>query len=151
MKRLALAVICLFAAAPLAHAEIEFEGSLCLTAVTTACQPDWQKGSCFLVRYAPRSIGSNGPDTELSLFGRTFAVGFKLPSGNPVAATPYTVSMAKVARGGYSYNLGFRFASQTPSAPLATSPSITFTGAFTNWDEITGCTVTFRGATTLRP
>lgn len=151
MKRLALVLICLAGSTSLAQAEIEYEGSLCITAVSPACQPDWDKGGCFGVRYAPRSIGTNGPDTELSLFDRTFAVGFKLASGNPVAASPYTVSMAKVARGGYRYNVGFRFISQTPAAPLASTPSITFTGAFTNWDELPGCTATFRGSTTLKP
>lgn len=151
MKRLALILACLAGSASLAHAEIEFEGSLCLTSVSPACQPAWSKGACFAARYAPRLIGSNGADTELSMFDRTFAIGFKLASGNPVAATNYSVAMYKVARGGYRHGVGFRFMSQVPATPLANTPSITFTGVFTNWDELAGCSVTFRGATTLKP
>lgn len=151
MKRLAIVAACLMASAGYAHADIEFEGALCITAVTSACQPDWGPGGCFTVRYAPRAIGTNGADTELSLFDRSFAVGLKLASGNPVAATPYSVRFAKVARGGYTYTGGFRFTGQSPATPLATSPTVSFTGAFSNWDEIAGCTVSFRGSTARRP
>ncbi len=133
----------------MAQAETEFNGSICFTSANAACQAEgWNSGACFAIRYAPRNIGTNGANTELSLFNRTFAVGFQMNSGNPVSATPITVSMAKVARGGYSYDVGFRFISQSPASPTQSTANITFTGQFTNWDEIIGCTIQFRGAAT---
>lgn len=151
MRRTLLAATFFIVSTPLANAETEWSGSLCFTSATPQCTAQgWDASGCFAIRYAPRNVASNGADTELSLFSSSFAVGFKIPTGNPVASTPYTVKIAKVARGGYVYTGGFRLASQTPAAPTAASTTISMTGFFTNWDEIVGCTYGFRAAATLK-
>ena len=134
-----------------AHAETEFEGALCFTSASAACHAEGWSTGCFGARYAPRDLGDNGPDTELSLFARTFAVGFMLPSGNPVSPTLYNVTMSKVARGGYTHPVKFRLKAQTPSAPTPSTQNITFRGVFANWDEIAGCTMEFNSALTKKP
>ena len=152
MRRTLLAGMALASMTVVASAETEFNGALCFTSANAACVAQgWNAGGCFSTRYAPRNVGTNGPDTELSLFSDDFAVGFKLGSGNPVAATPFTVSMAKVARGGSTHPVGFRLTSQTPSAPNTATPTISMNGVFTNWDQITGCTMGFRSAATRHP
>lgn len=151
MKRLAIVLACLAAGAGSAQAETEFEGSLCINAVTAGCQPDWGPGACFTARYAPRNVGTNGADTELSIFDRTFAMGLRLSSGNPVAPDFYLVSFSKVARGGSVYRAGFKFISQSPAAPTTSTNSIILSGAFSSWDNITNCTVGFRAALTRKP
>ena len=152
MKLVVASFLALSGMVSLAQAETEFNGSLCFTSVNTACQSQgWNAGGCFGVRFAPRNVGTNGADTEISLFARDFAVGFRLASGDPVAAVPFTVTAAKVARGGLTYSLGFRLTSLTPTVPTTSTGSLSFVGVFTNWDQITGCTVNFRGAGTRAP
>ena len=149
MKKFALAVAMTTAFSMPCLAETEFRGGLCFESVNAACTAvGWNAGSCFNVRYAPRNVGTNGADTELSLFSGSFSVGFRLALGNPVVATPYTVDAFKVARGGHSHPLGFRLTSHVPAAPTTATPNITMAGFFTNWDEATGCTVSFRAAVT---
>lgn len=149
MKKYALAAAMTAALATPGLAETEFRGGLCFASVNAACTAvGWNAGTCFSIRYAPRNVGINGPDTELSMFDDGFTVGFQLPSGNPVAAAPYTVNAAKVARGGYVHPLGFRLTAHGPAAPTTATPFITMTGVFTNWDETVGCTVNFRAAVT---
>lgn len=151
MRRTLLATAFFVVSTSLASAETEWSGSLCFISATSQCTAQgWEANGCYSIRYAPRNVASNGVDTELSLFNPSFAVGFKIPSGNPVASTPYTVQIAKVARGGYVYTGGFRLASQTPAAPTAASTTISMTGFFTNWDGIAGCTYGFRAAATLK-
>ena len=151
MLRISIAVAMLAGLALPVRAETEFEGSLCISATNTACQAaGWNAGYCLGVRYAPRNVGTNGADTQLSLFGQNFAVGFALASGNPVSSAFLNVTAAKVAGGGYTYPLKFRLTSHSPAAPATTTPNIVFNGVFANWDEIPGCNVTFRAATTRR-
>ena len=150
MRRTLITLAFLGASAILAHADTEWNGSLCFNSATPQCTAaGWNPNGCFNIRYAPRNVGANGPDTELSLFNPGFAAGFRLASGNPVSSTPYTVTIAKVARGGYTYPVGFRFATQIPAVPTLTTATISMTGFFTDWDQIAGCTYGFRAAATL--
>ena len=144
-----LVSIGLFTSSCFAAPAAQYTGGLCFTSTSDQCQEFWTTDTCFSVRYAPRNVGSNGPATRLSMFSGTFAIGFALPTGNPIGDVK-EVSASKIAIGGYSFPMGFRFISQSPTSPISSTANITFVGTFTNFDEIENCTVNFRGAVTKR-
>ncbi len=130
---------------------VEFRGAACITSVNAACAPfGWTVGDCMLMRYSPRSLGTNGPATELSLFGQSFSDNYSLATGNPVGTVFQPVVGIHVGRTGYSFSPKMRFTSQSPAA-LGTSKSVTLAGNITNFDDSTGCTVGFRASGTRRP
>ena len=151
MKRLAISVLAMFGSMTSAYALTDYEGSVCVTSLTNAClQEGWTVDSCFTSRYTPRDVGDNGTRTQLSLFSRTFAIGFAMFNVNPVSNKPIAITAAKIARGGYTFDMGFRLISQSPATPTTSTKEITLVGSFTNWDETPGCTLNFRGAYTRR-
>jgi hypothetical protein len=148
MKRFAIAVLAIFGMFSSAEARTEYEGAVCITSVTTACVDEgWVVGPCLASRYSPRGVVGNGTQTRLSVFARTFAVGFGVDA-NPVSSRAIKVNAAKVASGGYMFEMGFRLTSQSPLSPNSSTNEITLSGVFTAWDEIPGCTIGFRGAYT---
>jgi hypothetical protein len=151
MKRFVIAVLATLGSTASAYALTEYDGGVCVTSVTNQCvEQGWFVDTCFASRYTPRGLSNNGRVTQFSLFSRTFAVGFDVFDVNPISNKPISITTSKVARGGYTFNMGFRLTSQSPAAPTTSTKEITLVGSFTNWDEIPGCTLNFRGAYTRR-
>ncbi len=153
MKKVVLTMAALAVSAGGAIAQtVEFRGAACITSVNAACTPfGWTVGDCLLMRFSPRSLGTNGPATELSLFGQSFSDNYSLATGNPVGTVFQPVIGIHVGRTGYSFSSNMRFTSQSPAPLLASSKSVTLAGNLTNFDDSTGCTVGFRATGTLRP
>jgi hypothetical protein len=103
------------------------------------------------MRYSPPGLGTNGPATEVSLFGQSFADNYSLATGTLIGTTFKPVVGIHAGRTGYSFSSTMRIASQSPSPLAATSKSVSFLGGITNFDDSTGCTVGFRASGSLRP
>ncbi len=153
MKRMLGATVALgLMAAGANAATIEFDGGLCLTAANAACNAaGWSAGGCFSTRFSAPNIGTNGPQTQLSIFSGTFSLGFVLQSGTLIGTTFKQVDVTKVARAGGTFQSQMRFTTQSPAAPKATTNFINMVGDVNNWDDVAGCTVSFRAAAPRRP
>lgn len=134
-----------------AMAATEFRGSLCISSVSAACTAEgWNVGDCLLLRYSPPNIGTNGPKTELSLLGQSFADNYSLPSGSLVGTVFKPVAGTHVGRTGYSFDSQMRITSQSPP-PSASSNSVTISGNFRNFGGTASCNIAFRASGTRRP
>ncbi len=152
MKRFLLATLSLgLAATTSLAATVEFRGGLCLLSVTPQCAPEgYTVGDCFLLRYSPPGLGTNGPTTEISILGQTSANNYSLASGTLVGTLFKAVAGKHVGRTGSSFNATMRITAQAP-VPTATSSYVQFRGNITTFNDNTGCTVGYRASATLRP
>ena len=138
-------------AQPAIAERVEFSGSLCLTATNATCSANgWNAGGCFATRFLPPNIGDS-PNTQLSIFSRTYATNFIRSPGSLVGRTYRPVDVTKVAGGGGTYSATMRFTTQTPTAPTTSTEFLTMTGNVDGWDNIPGCVVTFKAAHTRCP
>lgn len=153
MKRLTVAFAALCLSSTMSLAAVEFQGSLCITSITPICPSwGWTVGTCVGVRFGPPNLGGNGPSTGFSVFSHNFAAGYVLPVGSLVGTTFRSVQGYKVHRGAYTFNgTKMRFTSQVPAVPTIATTSITQVGGFQKWDDLTGCTITFRTSLTRKP
>lgn len=153
MKKILMAAVAVAMSASGALAgTVEFRGGFCVTAVNSSCAAfGWTVGDCLLMRYSPPNVGTNGPATEMSLFGQSFSDNYSLPSGSLVGTLYKTVVGLHVGRTGYSFSPTMRFTSQIPNPPTATTKSVALAGNITNFDDSTGCEVAFRASGALRP
>ena len=105
MKRLLLTALSLgLIATNAVAATVEFRGGLCLLSVTSQCALEgYTIGDCFLLRYSPPNLDTNGPTTEFSLLGGTSANNYSLASGSLVGTTFKSVSGKHVGRTGSSF------------------------------------------------
>jgi hypothetical protein len=137
-----------------ANPNVEFDGALCLTTVTSQCLPmNWAIGNCAVVRLAPPNLGTNGPPTRLSMyFHGDYAFNVTLNAGSLIGTTFQTVTATRMGTVAVQYSAGARFTLQSPAAPTATTNTIAFLGGINNFDiDGTGRNVSFRGAVTRKP
>lgn len=152
MRRFCLAAAVFAIGTASASAATEFRGSLCITKTNAACSAGgWGVGDCLLMRFSPPNVGTNGPKTELSLFGQAFADNYSLASGTLIGTTMKPVSAVHIGREGYAFSTTARFTLQTPKVPTTTTESILIRGSIANFGDTTGCTVTFRATGVNRP
>lgn len=140
------------AASPAAAQTVEFRGAACLTTVSSACTPlGWGVGDCFLMRYSPPLLGSNGTGTEFTLVGQSYADNYSLASGSLIGVTNTAVVGLHAGRTGYSFNSTMRIQQQLPNPLISTSKSVNFVGNITNFNDSLNCAVGFRASGTNRP
>src|SRR6266540_136775 len=129
---------------------IEFRGGFCISTVTTACDADgWNVGDCLLLRYSPPNLGTNGPGTEFSVLGQSFADNYSVPSGSLLGTTYQAVDGAHVGRIANGFNAQMRITKQ--SSVSATSKSVSLQGNIKDFGNTTGCDVGFQASGTNRP
>lgn len=150
---LLLCSVVMFGSAIQANAQtVEFRGSLCLTKTAAACSTDgWQVGDCFLMRYSPPKLGTNGTSTELTLVGQSYADNYSLASGSLIGSKMTPVVALHIGRTGYSFNSTMRIQGQKPNPLLSSSPSVSFTGSLSNFGDSANCTVDFTASGVNRP
>ena len=131
---------------------VEFRGAVCLTAVSATCPASgWDVGDCQLMRYSPPGLGTNGPTTEISLFGQSVSDNYTLATGSLVGTVMKPIDAYHVGRDGYKYSTTMRITKQAPATLLSTSPAVTLSGNINNFSNSINCNVAFRGRATLRP
>ena len=145
------------AAGPAAAAVQVFQGQVFVTAVNAPCTAASAVavGDHYLGLF--RSVLN--PSFPLigggfSLHGQRSAAVYQLPAG---IALPGGAQSKTVPVTGVSSRVGiFAFTSTytlniAPAAIVATTPYVTITGTLTNFFDTAGCTVSIRGAFTVRP
>lgn len=153
MKNILAAIAILgLPALPAAAQTVEFRGALCLTSATAACSTaGWNVGDCFLMRYSPPLLGTNGTGTEVTLVGQSYADNYSLDTGNLTGTTMKPVIGLHIGRTGYAFSSTMRIQNQKPSPLLSTSTSVNFTGNISNFADSANCTVAYRASGSLRP
>ena len=147
----AIAVIGLTASSAVSQT-IEFRGALCLATTTSACSTaGWNVGDCFLMRYSPPMLGTNGTGTEVTLVGQSYADNYSLSTGDLIGTTMKPVVGLHIGRTGYSFSSTMRIQAQKPSPLLSTSKSVSFVGNISNFADSANCSVSFRASGSLRP
>lgn len=153
MKRGFFSVAMLFCGVISANAQaVEFRGSACLTKLSSACSSaGWQIGDCFLMRYSPPNLGTNGPSTEFSLFGQSYADNYSLDTGSLIGSTMKPVVGLHIGRTGYSFSSTMKIQGQKPNPLQTGSPTVNFTGSLSNFGDTANCTVSFTASGVNRP
>lgn len=150
------AVLMLFSAslaAGPAAARTNWQGEAFIVAVNgSICTDDgWGVGSNFLVTYLPANIDNNGTSSFLALHGnRRHATSFRV-SGGFAGGKAYSAVAIGSAGQFFTYTGSFTAFSRSPSTVTVTTNTIAFTTSIANFAGNSGCTVTLRGAMTLRP
>jgi hypothetical protein len=145
----ASALLAVILASPSTAAEVEFRGAFCVLTTTAQCTvPGWVAGCHVNFRFSPRLLGDNGPQTRLSLFDGFLSANYTMASGSPYGTVLLPVAGTRFGRGVSTFNAQWKITTQqpTPAALIATSQSVTFRGAITSFDNIPGCSITFKAA-----
>lgn len=131
-------------------ANVEYTGTFHITkvAATQGCADNGaQVGDVFFARFRPPNLGTNGPETHLSVFQQfntgAGALSAQLASGSLVGTAFKSVSVTQIfARAGGPYAATLRFTSQVPATPVDTTPTISIVG---DWTNLAGdaCTIGF--------
>ena len=154
MKRVLLALtIVVLNVADAAAANVEWRGSVCLTAVNPACNAiGWSLGDCGALRFLPPKVGTNGSSTRFATFwGNNFAEIYTKSTGSLIGTTFKPVNGTGVGRNGFTFTSTMRLSSQTPTAPTAATDTIAIVGDVNNYDGTSSCNVSFRAAVTRQP
>ncbi|MEJ8574933.1 hypothetical protein [Microbaculum marinum] len=139
-------------ASPASAATEEWRGGVYLTAETPACAEDgYQDREYVNVRYRPKGLGDNGPDSRISFFHPLFFATSYRRTGN------FTKSYKPVQGGGMSASV-WAFENtprlklkQSPARLKPSTPSVYITGVIRNYGDYVGCTMSFEGSLTKRP
>lgn len=125
-----------------------WRGDAFITSITGTCAKYDPTGSHLHVRYLPRNLGTNGPDSRFALFLPDYSQGFYLPN-NAFSPTARTVQYKSIWDGG-AFSPGFpvtvAFTATSPLQITATTQFLSIQGRITNYDFMQGCTINFRMA-----
>ena len=146
MKRLfALAVIFLATISQAQAAMVIWRGSFYISGKSGTCTAYDPTGDTYNVRFVPRNVGTNGPDSRFSLFKDFYAQSFRLVNGS-FSSTAKTVQFASIwdSVGSPGFSVKVQFNTQSPTTIAATTNFIHVQGVITNYDWMLGCSVNFR-------
>lgn len=113
-----------------------------------ACQPNnWFPQDVLFgnARFRPSNLGTNGPNSQLSIHFPVYAYNFTLDGGR-FDRTARIVTLTAVDSGGWTYGqTRVRVTTQVPNNNnlSETSPQIRLVGEIRNFEDITGCSVSF--------
>lgn len=147
---IAVAGILVVLAAGSAEARTRFEGAAVITSKSGTCEYD-PTGARYHVRFRPANVSDNGPWSALSFFQLNGAMSFQLDNGR-FTKTPKTVRYQEVYDGHWEgeFPVKVAFTGQVPADIKPTSNFVDVTGTISNFDQMKGCTVTFRFGATRR-
>jgi hypothetical protein len=125
-------------------AALEWHGSGEFTAFSTECAPGWTGTQILLgIRYAPPSLGMNGPSTRLTISSNAFNhYNFVLPSG-ALNNTFQTVNVTHVNRFHQTYTAQMLVQPPTTTPITAKTDHVNLVGQINGFDGITNCLATF--------
>lgn len=132
---------------------VRYIGSFCLTSVTPGCASEgWAVGNCTTFHLKPPNIGSNGPETKMSVFFPVFALNYSLSSGTLVGTTYKTTTSTAIGLNATSFPADVRFVTQSPATLTATTKFISINGNIKDFDDpLFNCDVGFRASAQQRP
>jgi len=139
--------------APVSAAPVEFRGGGFLTNPTPECIADgWSQTNYESVRFRPPNLGTNGPQTVLSIHGLFSAEGYVLATGN-------LNSTFKNVQGGGTWAGTGLFTNQAkvlvnfkqPRTIDATTTDVILAGQIQTIGDVPGCQMDFRFSLTLKP
>ena len=145
----ASALLFVISASPAMAAEVDFRGAFCVLTTTAQCTAvGWAPGCNVNMRFSPRLLADNGAQTRLSIFDGFLSANYTMASGSPYGNVLQPVAGTRIGRGISTFAAQWKITSQQPppSAITANSPSVTFRGSIANYDNIVGCTITFKAA-----
>lgn len=149
MKTKILAIALLAGMTVTASARENWQGTFMVNAVNAGCNGEFVVGDHFLALYMPANISNNGPNSFVAMVRQRQATSLKVV-GLPAANKNYS-AMTIGGRGEQITSAGkFNSFSTTPATVTGTTPTLVINAVITNFQEITGCTATVRGALVQR-
>ena len=140
--RLALGLVA--CSATTANGVRRYFGAFLVDTVTSQCSGYPSVGMMFDLRFRPAGIGDNGADTTFNLFDRIQSISHKVTnSALSSVAKNYTGTWIGGNSGTSSGTI--KLTSNLPTLTTKTD-FISMAGTITNFDGLTGCTVTFRAS-----
>lgn len=146
MRHLTLttAAVALCCAASQAQAgRVDFAGRFHMTAQNAACVSFGDGIQPADFRYRPPNLGTNGTATKLTVIEGWGAENWQIASGSLIGTSWVTVTDTGIAGGAGQITTKMRIRSQVPATLTATTPSVTIIGDIQNFQEDTGCTISF--------
>jgi hypothetical protein len=123
-----------------ATTRIKWTGDITFTAKTAACL--WNPVlSHAIVRFRPSGLGTNGTNSNLTIFYQTYAMGFRV--AGRFDTTLKVVDAADIGGGFGNWNPQVRFISQTPATLETFTTQVTIKGQIVGFDYTPACTVDF--------
>jgi hypothetical protein len=99
----------------------------------------------------PRTIGGNGPDSYIAFhISRRLAYTLKVTNGSLAANKAYAATGISSAANIFTFSGKITKFTMTPATLTTSTKFVTVTGQITNWNNATGCTITFEAAYVLR-
>ena len=136
-------VVCL-GSSPALASNVQFFGRVHLTSANATCVANGDVGNPSFMRFAPPNLGTNGPQTRLTIInGGQNGDNFTLASGSLVGTTYKSVTRTGIGfNGGQSTTL-MRITSQVPATLTDTTPSVIIKGNIQDDYGDVGCAVGF--------
>lgn len=153
ISALLVAVGGLLLASPASAATVEWRGGGYLTSASQACLDDGYLPTEYVsVRFRPRGLGDNGPNTKISFFHPLFfATSYVRMNGNFAKSFKPVVS-GGVGGGPYVIDKGAKLkATMTPSSVKAGTQTVRIVGEIRYYGGTVGCNMTFDVNLTKRP
>ena len=145
LKRLACAAAMAAAAVSTASAQnVDWRGSMLITAATNCGALNLDAGSVLNARYRHPGLGDNGPSARISVVSNYYATNLSDPDGD-FSNTFQTVRGVFIGGGVTNYNATLRMTSRTPGITATTSP-VVITGLIRNFGRTPvnpNCNITF--------
>jgi hypothetical protein len=126
-------------------AEVQFVGGFTILGQSGICPEGDQRGDEYVVRFRPRNVGDNPPDSNLNVYDRVDARGYRLVNSsfnqNFKTVEAYFVGAGS---GEIDHAVRVRFVDQSPATIRANTAFVSIVGEVRGWDFQPDCTVRFR-------
>jgi hypothetical protein len=128
-----------------------WDGAGAFTAISSQCAPAWTLPQRLVaVVYRP-DLPNNGPETGLTLSTGVYNhYNITLASGTLIGTTFQTVTATHMGGLVQQYTAQARITRQSPGPITTTTENVILAGQISNFDNISGCVVTFDVALVLR-
>lgn len=135
-----------------ASAKTNWQGEMMITAVNAACSGGAAAvGDHALTTMLPNTVAGNGADSYIAFhINRRLAYTLKVTNGPLAAGKAYDATGISSGANIFTFSGRISKFTMSPSALTATTRFVTVSGQITNWNNVTGCTITFDAAYVLR-
>lgn len=135
LKQMVCAAAILAAAISNASAQnVDWRGSVLITAATDCAAINLSAGSIMNARYRHPGLGDNGPSARISMIANYFANNLSDPDGD-FGSTFQTVKGTVIGGGARAYNASLRMISRTPANITESTPTVVIRGIVRNFSR----------------